>query len=304
MELVPNVDQWISQVTKANDGDNRDAANIAIAVEGLADRTFHTYTHALLDTTARPAGNVGTFDFAASSTILFKGSVTFTPTSAAFYSFGGSVGFASTPTFFNGFNATTAGTAAFAIPATFSSTLTASGATTLSGATTTISSATTTLSGAGNRLKLTARSVTRKISAAAGIAETIFSDGGAYITTQSPKFTGTSEVLLFQIPASSPAQHFNVPFYPPDGSVLTNVSVTWTGTCEMSVMIRRNGLNIGGGTPTSTPGTISINLTSTIDRATQSFAIEIKAERTAAANQSATVSTIFTTCSVSEYDEG
>jgi hypothetical protein len=302
MELVTNVDQWISQVTKANDGDNRDASNIAISVEGLSDRTYHLYTHALLDTTAKPAGNGGAWDFGTSSNILFKGGVTFTPTSTVFFSSGGDVTLSSTPKLNAGMTVTS-GTVSVAGAATLSGATTISGAATLSGATTTISSPTTTLSGAGNKLKLTPRSVTRKITAASGVAEAIYSDSGVYITNQSPKFLGNTESLIFQIPASSPLQTFNVPLELPHGCKLTNVSVAWSGTCQFSAIVRRNGSSVGGET-TTTNGTVSLTFDLDVNRATESFAIELTCVRTAAINQQATIGAIFATYEVSEYDEG
>lgn len=240
-----------------------------------------------------------------------KGSTTFTPTSIVYFSFGNSVGFASAPTFFNGFNATTAGTAAFAVPATFSSTVAMSGATTisgaatLSGATTTISSATTTLSGTNNRLKLTARDRVKKIPLCAGVAEVIYSDGGGgYITTQSPTYLASSDTLLFQVIITDPTPHrYSVPLYPPDGSTVKNVTVVFTGSAKLTVTARRNGSSIQTGFATS-PGTISLTINESVTTATESFCVELVAEIQGGVNSDASVTSMTATYGISEYDEG
>lgn len=66
MEAIPNVNQWVETLQKAQDGDERDAANQNTPVEGLADRTFYLKTNSALSTAANPSGNSGSFVFTGS----------------------------------------------------------------------------------------------------------------------------------------------------------------------------------------------------------------------------------------------
>lgn len=230
---------------------------------------------------------------------LCKGSVTITPTGTLFCSFGGTTSFATTPTFFNGFTmsagtAAIAGTLSVSAASTFSGTLTTSAAANLAG--------TTTVVGASNTLKVTSRDVVKRIPMSAGNAEVVYSDGaGGYITTQSPTYIGSSDTLLFQVPTAD-IHKYNIPIYPPDNAVLKSISFTWSGTCSVNVSIRRNGTSIGSAVAAPT-GTVTISPNIAVDTATQSFSIEITAERVGS-QDSASFTALFATYTVSEYDPG
>lgn len=214
---------------------------------------------------------------------------------------GSNITFTAVPVFSNGLTIS-GGTTAIA------GTLDISAASTFSGSFTTSSTAnfsgTTTVTGSSNRLKVTTRDVKKKIPISSGIAEVIYSDGaGGWIDTQSPTYIGSTDTLLFQVLAASTDVHkFNVPLYPPNGCVLKSIEITWTGTCEFSVFIRRNGTSIGGNV-TTTPGTITISPGIAVDTSTQSFSVEITAKKVST-NEFASVSSLFATYTVSEYDPG
>jgi hypothetical protein len=227
-----------------------------------------------------------------------RGFVTVTPTGTFFASAGATVTFVAAPTFLGGLSATTSGTVAVSVPATFSGTTT-----TISSATTTFSGTTVTLSGANKRLKLTARDVIRKIPISAGNAEVVYSDGpGGYITTQSPTYIASTDTLLFQVTATAPLHTYSVPIYPPDGSVLKTIALVWTGTCNVTLNVRRNGTAIAS-TNSSSSGTLSVSPSVTVDCETESFCVEIVATQISG-NESASVTSLKTTCTVSEYAEG
>lgn len=294
MELVANVDQWISQVTKANDGDNRDAANIAISVEGLADRTFHLYTHSLLDTTAKPAGNLGTWDFGISSGVLFKGEVTFTPTSNVFFSNSGDVTFASTPSFLAGLSATS-GTVAISTTANLSGTTTLSGTTNLSGLTTIV--------GASNRMKLTARSVTRKLNLAKARFGIMFFDG---TVGQSPLYNEATAAVLVKVDTSGSVTPLEVsfPVEIPHGCALNTISVTHTGDATVQFILRRNTTSIGAIGATTAAGTSAMSLGGvTIDNETNVYTLVMEVS-TASGFKTRQLESVVLTYTVSEYDEG
>lgn len=217
-----------------------------------------------------------------------KGTTTFTPTSIVYFSSGNSVGFASVPTFFAGFNATTAGTAAFAIPATFSSTVGVSGVATLSGSTTTISSATTTLSGASvtlsaanGRLKLTSRNVERKLCLAKA-------DKLAFV------YNLTNDSV-----AIGTGGHVAVDLEPPDGSTMSNVVVTWTGTGNITMNVMQNAVVIATLT-TSSPGTHTLTTNCTALRDSTTYRLTFVEN----ASNTPTLTVVKTNCLVTEYDEG
>lgn len=302
MELIANVDQWVENVTKVNDGDSRDAENHNVGQEGLADRTFHTYTHCILDTTARPAGNGGTFDFNSSSFILFKGAVTFTPTSTTIFSFGSTLGFSNTPTFSFGFNAV-GGTVTVSTPAV------------LSGSTTTISSATTTLSGtevnisgvativgSTRRLRLTPRSVTRKLNLAKARFGIMFFDGSV---GQSPLYNEANASVVVKVDSVGPVTPIDVsfPIEIPNGCLLDSISVTHIGDATVQYVLRRNSTSIGGIGATASPGTGVMPIGGiTIDNSVNVYTI-IAQVSTPGGFKVCEIESMSLTYTVSEYDE-
>lgn len=294
MELVPNVDQWISQVTKANDGDNRDAANIAIAVEGLADRTFHLYTHTLLDTTAKPAGNLGTWDFGETSNVLFKGGVTFTPTSTVFFSNSGSTTFANTPSFVSGFSASTSGTVAISVAANLSGTTTLSGATDMSGVTTIV--------GSGNRLKLTTRTVERVHNfASASFGDQLRTIGASFILT--PIHVESTNTIDFSVDSTGANnQVVTFPLDIPHGCTLQSIDVEFSGNANVMFLLKRNVTAIGA-VVNPTPGSFSMTLNVPIDKSVNSYSLAVRASSPSGAKTLSLIE-VKTRCLVSEYDEG
>jgi len=221
----------------------------------------------------------GTFTAANGSTITHANGSTETWASGAV------VSFTAVPTFSNGFSSVGGTTS-------FTSSVSMSGTTTIVGGT--------------NRLKLTPRTKTKRIPLSSGIAEVVFSDGaGGFITTQSPTYIGSTDILLFQIPAAATdTEHkYNVPLFPMDGWTLVSVTYTRTGNSDLSVVIRRNGTAIGGTVDPSAVGTITITPNVVANTDTESFSIEIVATRTAVANQSSEVTDVFVTYSISEYSD-
>ena len=171
--------------------------------------------------------------------------------------------------------------------------------TTVSSTTTNISSPTTTLSGTNNRLKLTARDVVRKVSAASGVAEVVY--GGAPITTQSPTYIAISDTLLMQV--TSPNVHkFSIPLDLPHNSTLKTIEVEWIGNCTFSVFVRRNGFNVSG-TSTTSSGTVTLSPNIAVDRTVYSYVLELQAAQITT-NEYASITSIMQTCTVSEYAEG
>lgn len=211
-----------------------------------------------------------------------KGTTTFTPTSIVYFSASSSIGFASVPTFFDGFNATTSGTVAIAVPTTLSGTLVASGATTtISSANTTLSGTTVTLSGSNKRLKLTARNVERKI----GLARA-FKAAFTYDLANDSVTIGIGGQLAVDLD-------------PPDGSNMSNVVVTWTGTGNVTIKAMANAVVLASLT-TSSPGTHTLTTNADIARATTTYRLTFEEN----ASNIPTITSVKTNCSVSEYDDG
>ncbi len=219
------------------------------------------------------------------------------PGSTTLYNAGSTLNVNTTPTLSAGITIS-GGTSSIAGTLSVSGTATISATTNLSGVTTIV--------GSTRRLKLTSRDVRRKITLAGGNAETVFSDGpGGYIDTQSPTYIANSDTLLFQIPAAGAVPHkYSVALTPPDNCILKSVEYTWTGSAELTVSIRRNGTSIGTTVTPAANGTITISPNVTVDRTTESYALEFVAEQATVANQSASVTSCFATYTVSEYDEG
>lgn len=186
---------------------------------------------------------------------------------------GSAVTFASVPTLGNGFTAS-AGTSSIAGTLNVSATANFSG--------------TTTITGASNRLKLTPRSrdkrlvLSRALVIGAGVPINFNYD----ITSDTVEIgSGTTIILDLDLP---------------NGSTLTGIEYTWTGTGDVDAAVRANAVILGGVQSTTSPGTYTISTTENMLRDTTSYRFTFAETSTNIPK----LTKVVVTYTVSEYDEG
>ena len=212
-------------------------------------------------------GSGSTVEFASGSTVNVKGAITFTPTCTAFFSFGGTTSFATTPTFFNGLTVS-AGTTSI------TGTNTLAGTNTISG--------TTTLTGAGNRLKLTPRTISRFMALSSA-----FQTAATYNHINDRISLGSGSIVAVELRV-------------PQNSIIEEVVVVWSGTGNVTISVHQNSVIVGGPVISTSPGTITIpvHTTALTDQATYRLSFVENA------SNSPVLHSVKVTFTVSEYDDG
>lgn len=248
-------------------------------------------------TITHKTGSIVTYDSGSQllqdGTWTLRNETTVTPTGTFFCSSGATVTFVATPLFQGGFTASTSGTVAISVPATLSGAMTTissssiiiSGSTLFSGYVNTTQpvglGGTTTILGASNRLMLSPRNVERRICLARA-----FKAAFTYSLSSDSVTIGTGGQLAVDLD-------------PPNGSVLSDVVVTWTGTGNVTINVMANAVVLATLT-TSTPGTHTLTANASVARDTTTYRLTFEEN----ASNIPTVTVVKTNCAVSEYDEG
>jgi hypothetical protein len=232
-----------------------------------------------------------TLSLVAGSAMQCHSSLTITPTGTLFCSFGGTTTFANTPVFQSGFTVSS-GTANISGTLNVSAATNISGATTFSG-TTTFNSVTnfagaTTITGVLNRLRLTPRVVTKRLS----LCNCLATQAGApipfeYNTTTDAVEIGANTTLAVALDL-------------PDNCTLTSLEYTWTGSGSIEAAIRANASIIGTLSTSTTPGTYTISLSEIVSRSSKAYRFTFKETAT----NIPTLTSVSVTYTVSEYAEG
>ena len=226
------------------------------------------------------------------STATFGGILSVTGTLSC--AVGSTVSFISVPTFLFGLNIN-AGTTSVAGILTVSAATTISGTTNLSG--------TTTIVGASNRLKLTPRAKTKRVSLSKAQPGNALFNGG--LAAPSPTYNPVSDSITIAATTTFPittTQTVTVDLDPPHGSTLQDVEFVWGGSGSIVVEVRRSGALIVDIPPTTTPGTITLSPNIAVD--TENHTYTAVFEVTTAGTDFATLTRLKRTCLISEYDEG
>lgn len=186
---------------------------------------------------------------------------------------GSAVTFTSVPTLGNGFTAS-AGTSSIAGTLNVSATANFSG--------------TTTLTGSSNRLKLTSRSVTKRLVLSRAL---VIASGSPvsfnYDTANDTVEIGSGTTIILDLDI-------------PNNAVVTEIEYTWTGTGNTQAAFRANAAVVTGIASHSSPGTYTISATETILRATTSYRFTF----TETASNVPKLTSVFVTYTVTEYSEG
>jgi len=165
-----------------------------------------------------------------------------------------------------------------------------SGTTQINGTAINLSAVTTTLTGAGNKLKLTPRSVTRTYNPSAAVSTSTISLSPTTGVPALPSAAGSGQSLI-------------LPFTPPNGAIMTNITITWgsPGAPSVTCTVYRGNVEIVTPNNSSSFGTKSFSLTELCNTTTEHYRMVVT--RISGASDITLVSATAT-YTVSEYADG